>query len=51
MCYAGEAVESGGFEGAVDEERVMVCTICQVCVLQKVGGVGGGIYGIRTRTR
>lgn len=24
MCYTGEAVESGGFEGAVDEEGVVV---------------------------
>lgn len=43
MCYAGKAVEGGGLEGAVDEERVMVYIICQVCVLQKVGGWGGDL--------
>lgn len=35
MCYAGEAVEGGGLEGAVDEEGVMVYIICQVCVLRR----------------
>lgn len=51
MCYAGKAVEGGGLEGAVDEERVMVYIICQVCVLQKVGGWGGGRFTAYERER
>lgn len=49
MCYAGEAVEGGSFEGAVDEEGVVVyVSFVRFYVLRNVGGV---IYGIRTQRR
>lgn len=51
MGYTGEAVKSGCFEGAVDEEGIVICRWCSQALLNDCSIEEGTVaaYGRRMR--